>query len=75
MPKVKIYYPQILIVAKELEITQEQLDTLGEEHNLISDLIWNNMAEDEKMNTNGKNWVTSAYSSNYARFEVLNGKS
>ncbi len=59
MPLVKIKFPQICAEEREIEVTQEKLESLIEGNLDVTDFIWENMTEQEKTWTQGKEWVDS----------------
>ena len=60
MKKVMIIFPQIVMEAKEIEVTDSQFDTLaGATKQQLQTYIWNNMTGRERENSGGKETVNS----------------
>lgn len=72
---VTIFYPQIVIERKEVEITEEQLEDF--ENSGVYDqaaFIWNELTELEQNHTHGEKWLTDAVDDNHSRIERTSSK-
>lgn len=66
MRTIKISFPQIVTDHRQLQVTDEQYESLVEDRIGEAEFIWGNMTELEKNCTEGKEWIGSAISAVYA---------
>ena len=57
MKRIKILFPQITIDSKEVEVTEEQFDSLVLNRNGVEEFVWENMTDQEQSWTLGEKFV------------------
>ena len=67
---IKIFFPQIVLDSKQIEVTQQQADDLILHHIEREKFIWDNMTEHEQQHTFGEKMVHE-FLDNLGRFKII----